>query len=190
MHAFVRAAAGRRAARCDHPTPRALQTPRSSAARRRRSRHVRAAAGPRYDAFDPDTYAHDLEDDDDYSNGGFGQEAGGGSAHDGPAGSSQPSVGASTSTPGRSYALLLLAVGALSRLLSRLRTAVLATGKVTWQLGGEALLGLRRSAAMAKARASQSFTRRWGRVGKQARLPTNCNCAWPRFVSPALAAPS
>ncbi len=46
----------------------------------------------------------------------------------------------------------------MSRLLSRLSTAVLATGRVTWQLGGEALNGLRINALRAKDRVAESLS--------------------------------
>lgn len=55
---------------------------------------------------------------------------------------------------------MLLFGAALSRLLSRLHTAVLATGRVAWQLGGEALHGLPKVAVRAKDKAAESLSRR------------------------------
>ena len=53
----------------------------------------------------------------------------------------------------------------MQRLLSRLKTAVLATLKVSWQLGVEALQGLRQSAVKTKQQAHEVFATRWGLWG-------------------------
>jgi hypothetical protein len=60
----------------------------------------------------------------------------------------------------RAYSALLLCGAALARLLSRLNTAVLATARVTWQLGRDALEGLRKGAASARGRAAEAYAKR------------------------------
>lgn len=57
----------------------------------------------------------------------------------------------------RSTRTLLVAGHSMHRLAMRLQTAVLATLRVTWQLGGEALHALRANARVAKQRAEQGF---------------------------------
>ena len=65
----------------------------------------------------------------------------------------------------RGARLLLLVGPSLHRLACRLQTAVAATGKVTWQLGGEALQGMRHSLERARQEAGQGFAERRGRAG-------------------------
>lgn len=60
----------------------------------------------------------------------------------------------------RGARLLLLVGPSLHRLACRLQTAVAATGKVTWQLGGEALFGLRQNLERAREEAGQGFVER------------------------------
>ncbi len=62
--------------------------------------------------------------------------------------------------PNRKPSLVLLFGAALSRLLSRLHTAVLATGRVAWQLGGEAVHSLPKVAVQARDNAVESLARR------------------------------
>lgn len=64
-------------------------------------------------------------------------------------------------TFGGSFALVLLFGHAVHRLLTRCATAVLATARVSWQLGGDALKSLRRNTVQAKSQAAESFARRW-----------------------------
>ena len=56
--------------------------------------------------------------------------------------------------------MLLLVGPSLHRLACRLSTAVAATGKVTWQLGGEALQGMRHSLERTRQEAAQGFADR------------------------------
>lgn len=66
----------------------------------------------------------------------------------------------------RGVRMLLLVGPSLHRLACRLSTAVAATCKVTWQLGGEALQGLRHSLDRTRQEAAQGFAERCAR-GRQ-----------------------
>lgn len=56
---------------------------------------------------------------------------------------------------------MLLFAHAVHRLLSRCATAVLATARVSWQLGGDALKTVRHNTVHAKSQAAETFARRF-----------------------------
>lgn len=92
----------------------------------------------------------------------------------------------------RGARLLLLMGPALHRLASRLSTAVLATGRVTLQLGGDALRGASRSAVHTTQKAQQGFATRWAGGQRQCSAASaalcSCGCtAAPRISFSLLA---
>ncbi|KAL4423882.1 hypothetical protein ABPG75_001183 [Micractinium tetrahymenae] len=129
-------------------------------------------------AFDPDTYEEDSDDEDDYGDRRPMAAAAAAPAQP-PSVAGQASADAASSSDAEtstqqarrshrqradntfrnSYALLLLFGHAVHRLLSRCATAVLATARVAWQLGGDALQTLRRSTVQAKSQAAETFAR-------------------------------
>lgn len=91
-------------------------------------------------------------------------------------------------TLGSSYALVLLFGHAVHRLLTRCATAVLATARVTWQLGGDALKTLRRNTVQAKSQAAETFARRLhtlsieAAVGRRRMCHSLLLCLWKETV--------
>ncbi|KAL4434780.1 hypothetical protein ABPG77_005307 [Micractinium sp. CCAP 211/92] len=128
-------------------------------------------------SFDPDTYEEDSDDEDDYGEGiplpgatSAPWQAGSRAAGHTEAASSSDAGPSETrarrgrrqrvgDTFGGSFALVLLFGHAVHRLLTRCATAVLATARVSWQLGGDALKSLRRNTVQAKSQAAESFAR-------------------------------
>ena len=83
----------------------------------------------------------------------------------------------------RGVSLLLLFGAAVDRLASRLQTAVLATGRVTWQLGREGLVGLCAAARRASGTARTSLASRWVRAANGSAVQPR-----PSAVQPATGA--
>ena len=75
----------------------------------------------------------------------------------------------------RGARMLLLVGPSLHRLACRLQTAVVATCKATWQLGGEALQGVRSSLGRTQQDAAKGFADRWARNRLKAHPVFSCS---------------
>ena len=80
----------------------------------------------------------------------------------------------------RGVSLVLLFGAAVDRLATRLQTAVLATGRVTWQLGREGLVGLFAAARRASGTARTNLASRWVLCDFAAAAQPACCAAYDR----------